>query len=299
MHTPAVGLLLSCLTVALAAPTAAQAPPAAAQTPPAAADANAPAPLIMIHREEVKPGRAAAHATNETAWAGAFAKAGVPVHWLGMTTVVGPTEAWFLEAHDSLASVERSEQAVDDNAALRAESDGFAASEGDLLSRSSTVLARYRPGLSYQPGVNLRDMRFMSVDLVRVKPGHIADFAEVWRAVVAAHTKANLTEHWAVYQVDSGMADGTFLFFYPHTSLAEVDAAGPAHAADAFRDAMGERGRLNMLQTEQSAIEMSMRFYFKLNPSMSTLPATWSAADPFWARPAPVVAQAGRSERKR
>jgi hypothetical protein len=272
--------------------------PAGAQTPPPGG-AEGPAPLLLIHREEIKAGRAAAHTVNETAWAGAFARSEIPVYWLGMTTIAGPSEAWFLEAHDSLASVQRGEEAVEAHAALRAESDGFAASEADLLTNVSRVIVRYRPALSYQPVVKLPEMRFMSVDMVHVKPGYVADFAEVWREIVAAHTASKMDEHWAVYEVESGMEDGTFLFFYPSRSLAEVDAAGPAHAADAFRDAMGERGRARSREVQQRAEVSSMRYHFRLSPAMSTLPATWAEADPFWNRPAPVATQAGRNDRRR
>lgn len=291
MRKPLSGLLMPTLALAIAAPVGAQTP--------APSTANDPAPLLLIHREELKPGHSAAHAASETAWAGAFAKAGVPVYWLGMTTIVGPSEAWFLERHESLASVERSEAVVDGNASLRAESDGFEAGEAEMVLRVSKVIARYRPGMSYQAGISLADKRFMAVDLVRVKPGYVAEFAENWREIVEAHTKAGLAEHWAVYQIDSGMADGTFLFFYPHASLAEADAAGPAHAANAYRDAVGERGRLKSRDVQQTAVEMSARYYFRLSPGMSTLPKTWSDADPFWNRPAPVVAPPARNERRR
>jgi hypothetical protein len=291
MMKTCTSLLLSGVAVAIAVPVGAQTP-----TPPGAL--NAPAPLVAIYREEVRPGKGAAHEANETSWAGAFAKAEVPVYWLGMTSVTGPNEAWFLEAQDSYEAFERGQQVVEAHATLRADSDAFSANESDILVRSSMIIARYRPGLSYQADVRLPDMRYMAVDVVRVKPGHIPDYAEVWRDIVAAHKTANMNEHWAVYQVETGMADGTFLFFYPHKSLAEADAAGPMHGSDAFGDAMGERGRQKSREVQARVVETSARYYFRLSPAMSTLPKTWSDADPFWNRPAPVVAQADRNKKK-
>jgi hypothetical protein len=289
MMKTCTSLLLSGVALAIAVPVAAQTPPRAL---------NAPAPLVAIYREEVRPGKGAAHAANETAWAGAFAKAEVPVYWLGMTTVTGPNEAWFLEAQDSYEAFERGQQVVEAHATLRLESDAFSANESDILTRSSMIIARYRPGLSYQADVRLPDMRYMAVDVVRVKPGRIPDYSEVWRDIVAAHKTANMNEHWAVYQVETGMADGTFLFFYPHKSLAEADAAGPMHGSDAFADAMGERGRQKSREVQASVVETSARYYFRLSPGMSTLPKTWADADPFWNRPVPVVAQADRNRKK-
>jgi hypothetical protein len=34
-----------------------------------------------------------------------FAKNKFPAYYMGMTAVTGPTQAWFLEPHDSLASI--------------------------------------------------------------------------------------------------------------------------------------------------------------------------------------------------
>lgn len=285
-----VRLLVSGIAVSLAVP-------AGAQTPPARS-AEGPARLIAIYREEVRPGKSAAHEANEAAWASAYAKAQAPVHWLGMTTIAGPSEAWFLEAHDSYAGFEKMQQAVEGNAALRAEGDKFSAADSDILSRSSTIIARYRPALSYQPDVSLPLMRYMTVDLVRVKPGYSGDFAEVWRAIVEAHKTAKMTEHWAVYQVESGMLDDTFLFFYPRKSLAEVDAAGPEHGAAAYRDAIGESGRARSREMSQAAIELSQTFLFRLNPAMSTLPTSWSDADPFWSKPAAVTADTAKKRKR-
>ncbi len=61
-----------------------------------------PPTLLVIYREEVRPGKGAAHSANEQAWSGAFTKGQAPVQWLGMTTIGGPNEAWFLSGHESV-----------------------------------------------------------------------------------------------------------------------------------------------------------------------------------------------------
>ena len=86
----------------------------------------------------------------------------------------------------------------------------------------------------------------MTVNLMRVKAGHVAKFTDGWRMIVDAHKKASMDEHWAVYEVESGMPDTTFLFLYARKSLAEVDASGPMHAAAGYRDAVGDSGRRQM-----------------------------------------------------
>ena len=76
----------------------------------------------------------------------------------------------------------------------------------------------------------------MIVSLIRVKAGHVATFTDGWRMIVEAHKKATMDEHWAVYQVESGMPDTTFLFLYARKSLAELDSSGPMHAATCYRE---------------------------------------------------------------
>jgi len=246
-----------------------------------------PPPLLVIYREEVKPGRGAAHAVNESAWAQGFAKAGVPQHWLAMTSMAGPTEAWFLSGYASYADIQKAEDAVEDTPAMRAIADKFSSQETDILERTTSIVAGYRPALSYQANVKLPTMRFMQVDVVRVRPGHDREFRAFWRAMVEAHTKAKMDEHWAVYESEAGVEDLTFYFIYPSVTLAAGDAAGPMHAADTFRTAVGEGGREQAREVHREAVESSKSYIFRLRPSMSTLPKEWSEADPFWAVKAP------------
>lgn len=305
MSKTAVRLLLMLGWSALqAVPAGAQTPaPAAAPSPaptaaktPASDDASMPA-FLQIEREEVRVGKGSAHATNEAAWAAAFAKSNSPIHWLGMTSLTGPSEAWFLTPQESFAAFEKLDASTEGNPALTAERDRLAAVDGDLLSRTSTIIAAYRPGLSYQPGVKLPTMRFMTVNLMRVKPGRVSSFTDAWRMIVAAHKKANLDEHWAVYQVESGMPDATFLFLYAHKSLAELDASGPLHTAAGYRDAVGESGRRQMDDTYQNGIEMTQTIHFRLRPGMSTLPKDWAETDAYWAPPAPVAVAAAAKKK--
>jgi hypothetical protein len=291
MRKTAVRLLVPALALAAATHVHAQAPPAQGINPTP--------PLLLIYREEVRPGKGAAHEANENAWAAAYSKGQAPLHWLGMVSMAGASEAWFLSGYASYEALQRAEDAIEENAAIRAESDRFSANESELLSRTSIITARYREDLSYQANVDLPSMRFMSVQMFRVKPGRGGEFSEAWQEVVEAHKKAKMDEHWAVYQVDAGLPDGTFLFFYARKSMAEIDASGPMHTAAAYRDAMGEGGRARMRTVNQNSVDLAQTMHFRFRPGMSTLPKAWADADPFWApKPAP-AAMAGRPEKKK
>ena len=265
-----------------ASPVAAQAGP----TPPEADPPN----LLAIYREEVKPGKAAAHSSNEQAWAAAFTKGQAPIHWLGMTTIAGPNEAWFFSRYDSFAALQKVQDAMESSAALTADEEKFSALDGDLLNRTSTIIARYQPELSYQPKVALAQMRFMQIDVVQVKPGYGNDFTENWRAIVAAHQKSKMNEHWAVFAVQSGLPTGTFLFMYPLKSLDHLDGVPGMHTGAEYRDAVGEAGRARLNQMARDGVAMQQTLLFAFRPRMSLLPKDFIEQDSaFWAPKPPAV----------
>jgi hypothetical protein len=253
---------------------------------------DSPPNLVVIYREEVRPGKAAAHTVNEQAWAAAFTKGQAPIRWLAMTTVAGPNEAWFLSPYESYAAFQKVEDAMQASAALTADQDKYSSQETDILSRTSTIVARYQPAMSYQPRVPIPQMRYMQVDVVQVKPGHGGDYTEAWQSIVAAHEKSKMDEHWAVYAVQSGMPTGTFLFMYPLKSLDHLDKVPAMHTATGYRDAVGESGRAKQNQLTRDGVAAQQTLIFAFQPKMSLLPKDFIDQDSaFWTpKPAPAAA---------
>jgi hypothetical protein len=268
--------------------------PALAQTPAAA---DGPPPILRIGREEMRPGKGAAHETNEANWAVAYAKTKMQNGWVGMTSMTGPSEFWYLSGYASWEEMEKANKADDANEAWTAENNKFSALDGEFLSRNSASIASYRPAMSYQAGSNLARFRYMSVQLIRLKPGHGREFVDLWREQVAAHEKAKMDEHWAFYQVSSGLQDGVYIYLQPHVSLAELDQSGPMHNNPTYRDAVGEAGRARAREAAQAAVESSQTLLFALSPKMTVAPQAWIEADPFWA-PKPVVAMKPAEKKK-
>ena len=260
--------------------------PTSAQTPAAAPDPNAPPAILNIFRESIKIGKNAAHETNEQAWAGVLAKAKWETGWLGTTAVTGPNEAWYFTGYPSWEAFEKDTNAKEAAEAL-ADTKKYSALDGDFLNNTSQIVARYRPGMSYQPNANLGTMRYFTINTVRVKPGQDAVFTERWREIVAAHEKAKLDEHWAVFSVSAGAPNGTYLFIYARKSLAELDAAAAAHTSDAYRDATGEAGRAKNLEMTREAVESDTTNHYAFSPKMSYVPKAWVDADPTYWTPAP------------
>ena len=241
-----------------------------------------PPKVLRIFREEVKPGKVAAHEKIEVGWPQAFAKANYPVHYVAMTSMAGPNEAWFLEGNDSFASIEKAEQVVEKNATLKAELEKLSERDGELLSVGRTILATYREDLSYRPNVTLSQMRYMTVTTTRVRPGHDSEFVALRKIVNAAHEKANMDEHWAMYQVVSGAPAGTYLLFLPIKSMAQMDGAQEIHGKP-FQDALGEENQKKVRELSSSAIMTSESTLFAFSPKMSYPSKEFATGDPdFW-----------------
>lgn len=268
--------------------------PALAQAPPSA---EAPPAILTIFREEVKPGKDAAHEAHEAGWPAAYAKAKSTNSSLAMTSMSGPTEAWFLSGYASWEEWEKRIKENEANEALSAELKKLWAHDGEMLSRSSQIIAAYRPAISYRAGSNLARFRYMQVRLLRVRPGRGREFVDYWRETVAAHEKANMDEGFAIYQVVSGLQEGTYLYLQPFVSMADIDKSGPMHGAAAYRDAVGESGRARNRDLTLIAVEWSQTLHFAFNPKMSYVPKPWMDADPFWA-PKPVVAAKPAEKKK-
>lgn len=279
--------LLASLAMGLASPAFAQ-DPTNDSTPP----------FLQIYREEVKPGKGPAHQANEAAWAAAYAKHKMTFGWLGATSLTGPSEAWYFTGLSSWEELEKNMKAEEANEALSAEVEKIAAQDGEFVNRSSGIVARFRPTMSYQPKVNLAQMRYFRIQLIRIKPGFGRQFADSWEEIVKAHEKAKMDEHWAYYQVVSGMPDGTYLYFQPLKSLADVDKVGPMHEADAYRNAVGDAGRARMQEATRAAAEWSQDVLLAFNPKMSYVGKPWIDADPAFWTPKPAAAPKKAGEKK-
>ncbi len=265
---------------------------------------SGPPKVLQIFREEVKPGKAPAHEKVEAGWPRAFAHANSPTHYLAMVSVTGPSEAWFITGFDSLAAWEKDRQDNQKNAALTAELNQLEEKDGELLSGLRSIVATYREDLSYRPtGANMGQMRYFYVTTFRIRPGHENDFIEANKIIRGAHEKANVPEHWAVFQVTSGMPNGTYLSFQPLKSLAEVDAFPQTHGKD-YQGAIGDEGRQKLRELAGAGTLFTETSIFAFNPKMSYVSQQTASADPdFWtpkavAKAAPAAKREVKEEAK-
>lgn len=240
-----------------------------------------PPPLMMFYREEVKPGHGAAHAATEAAWGRILAKGKSTDHYLGMTSLTGPSEAWFIMGYGSYADWEARQNEGDKNPALKKEIEAISQKDGEHLSGVRSFLAAYRKDLSFGPPVEIGKMRYMRVRTFRVKQGMGRAFEEGVKTALAAYEKSRFPASFAFYEVAAGTWSPTFVVLRPMKSLAEMD--GMEAADKAFQDALGEEGRRAMQKTFAETVNGVENQLFAFSPKLSYPGPGIVASDPaFW-----------------
>ena len=268
-----------CLTLSLASGLLAQAP-----------DPSGPPKVLQIFREEVKPGKGPAHQKWETGWPRAFARANWPTHSLAMTSVSGPSEAWYLTGYESFTAWEKDRQNFDKNQTLKAEDDRLSQGDGEFLSAARSIVAAYREDLSSKVAVQLPKMRYFRVLTFRVRPGHDSDFEDAAKIIKGGYEKANVALPWAVYQVSLGMPTPTYMVFLPMKSFDEIDAA--VARSKTMQEAYGEENQKKMTKLASDGYLTIDSNIFAFDPKMSYPAKEFIAADPdFWTTKPPPAAK--------
>jgi hypothetical protein len=242
-----------------------------------------PRKVMQIIREEIKAARSTAHGRAEQAYVRAFRAAKAPVYYVGLRSVTGPTEAWFLSSYDSYAALEEENDMVAKNPSLSRALETADDQDAPFRTNTRTIVAELQDELSYRMRPSVQDMRYIHVTTIRVRPGWGTAFEDVRKLAKAAHEKANVDEHWAIYHVVSGMSTGTYLMLQGSMSLKEEDT--DAHT-QAYRDAMGDDGRAKAQQFQRDGVLGTETALFEISPQMSNVPDEWLKARPdFWKLP--------------
>jgi hypothetical protein len=247
-----------------------------------AVPAPSPYKVLSITREAVKPGRAAAHDKLESEWARAEMAAGSPYHFLGIRSLTGPRETWFLSGFPSWAEYSRVGKAYNDAQALAAVDARMAPQESELLTDARSMMLVLRDSLSYGQG-DLPNMRFFSISRVSVRPGHTAEFVDQRKAIKAAHETAHVADSYSVYEVTAGAPAGTFFIFVGRKSLSELDDASTVHGAAYLAALGGDEGRTRNAAAVANFEVSSQTDLFAFLPKQSMVSAEWAKSDPsYW-----------------
>src|SRR5258708_20130515 len=242
-----------------------------------------PPKVLRIYREDVKEGKGSAHEKVEARWAQTMARLKYPANTLAMTSLTGTNQAWFLEGHDSFAAIGDAE-AFFAKPAYKSEIEALDAQDAEFLSTSRQWIAVFRNDLSYAIGRLMESIpkaRYVNVLIFRVHQGRDQEFVDLAKTAVAALGKSGSDQPVAVYQVLSGMPNGTFLLFEPSPSLKTLDD-GPARS-EAMMNAMRDSGSKRFINSAGETLASAESLLFTINPKMSYPPKEVAAGDPdFW-----------------
>jgi hypothetical protein len=248
-----------------------------------AAQEPGPPKIISVFVEEIKPGRTAAHQRVEAGYPRAFKDAKASPY-IAMTSISGRSEAWFLVGFDSYEAMEKENQHIEKNAKLSAALARLDEQDAPFRANQRAMILRYREDLSYQPGVNLAEMRYFQVITFRVRPGHVRSFVEARRMSKSHHEQAKVDEHYAIFQADSGLPAGTFMMFIPRKSLKELDT--DPHTKE-YQDAVGDEGRKKLDKMSSEDVLVVETSIFAFSPSMSYPSEALLKGDPAFWKPKP------------
>lgn len=246
---------------------------------------NHPPKVLVIGREDVKPGKSMGHEKSEAAWTQAFVRAKWPTYYLAMNAISGPSQVWFCTGYDSFADMEKDSQASEKSPILTAARNQYGAAESEYLEGGRGLIATFSDDISYRPGFNLAEMRYFRVRTTRVKYGHDADYAELRKMINAALERAGSKQSVVTFHVISGAPAGTYLSFYPSKSAAEWDQAGPN-----LREMLGSDFD-KFMSLADKAVAGYEDNVFQFSNKMSYASPQMIAADKWWA-PKPAAAPA-------
>ena len=252
---------------------------------------HGPPPVLLVVREDIKPGMMGVHSRHAAEFANAFRKLQTPNYRIALVPVAGSeNEVLYITGAGTFAELEGMQKATDEKMGavtgmMKADMARLDKEAPDLHAGMRDMFAILRSDLSYNPGVAIATMRYFAITTVRVRIGHEAEYAELVKITNAARDKAKAELHVATFQVIAGTGANTYMNFRPMKSLADYDLKIAARV----RAAMTEDQQKRVDKLANDAIAGSESSIYAMTPSMSYLSKEMIAGDPTFWTPKPMV----------
>lgn len=236
--------------------------------------------MLTIIRESVKVGRGADHARHEAGWPAAYEKAKSPYYYLAITSMTGPSEAWYLAPFDSHAAIAESMKMEDKDPVLSVELARLGEKDAEYLEGWRAVQTRARPDLSFGQYPNLAKARFFQVSIFTVRPGQNALFESIIKAYNVSRQRVAPDSSYRVYATIAGSVGSSYYFFQSVEDYAHFDRTGDEHQKT-FAAATPEETAVFNKWGDAVMREETQRF--RLDPKQSYVSKETRATDPeFW-----------------
>jgi hypothetical protein len=244
--------------------------------------------MLQIIIEEVKVGHDADHAKTEAGWPVAFEKAKMPYYGLGMVTLTGRPEAWFINPFESNETLGDSIKRNSDDPVLAAELARLSRADADHINGVRTIMASARKDLSHGQYPDTTRQRFWEITLFRVRAGHEQEFEAAAKTYGAAASRVAPDMSYRVYDVLAGMPAPAYFVFSSVVAFADFDKAQAAGEALMKGMSKDEAAVMQKFSTDGLINVETQRL--RLDPDMSYVPKEVRAQDPaFWMPKKPAV----------
>ena len=253
---------------------------------------------LDVYVARVKPEKRAAFDEVNKKWADANRRHNGDL-WLALEVEYGEQNTVvFSSSRESYGDVEKSsgvfEGAINKafgEAGARALFQQFS----DTLESSRSEIRQRRWDLSYNPPADraaymqlLGKTRWIRSIIVRVRPGHAAEFEAMMKEINAASQKSNAPGMRWVSQVTEGGNPGTYYITRIMTSLAELDQA------TSMQEMLGEEGYERFQKMNAEAVAGVEYVLYRVVPELSNLPPEVTAVAPEFWTPKPKAAAASK-----
>jgi hypothetical protein len=238
-----------------------------------------PPQFLNIYRESVKVANLDAYNAIERKAVHTCVRVKCPnIYFAAVSREQDTQWTWFFSSFDSREDVDRVAAIYAQKAELNAAMARIVESKKDIVSPPQNALARYREDLSRDFGVDIPHARFLTITVIQVRDGHLAEFEERQRLINRMTGNRDSESAFArpvglVYQAVSETTAETFYVILPHHNLLKREQASPRDSA-----VEPEVKRLTDVAVADSATTLPT-----IRPDFSLVPRNWIAADPdFW-----------------
>ncbi len=237
--------------------------------------------LIRLSKFEVKIGKMDEFAGISRQVRQALNAGNADYHFVAATPIAGAGGVVdFLAFYDDYAQIEKSMKSFNETTTALMRTVEFSHGASDSVQGTHGIIAKFRPDLSYNPQkLDLANATSWELSVVRLKPGYSRDFEDLEKQSIELHQKANIDEHWVVYQVEYGAQTPSFIFLTALKSLADLDMDRKAAHEKVFTEAV--RRQFSRVFKEGGDFQQST--ILTVRPDLSRPPQTLVAANPsFW-----------------
>jgi hypothetical protein len=240
--------------------------------------------LNMVH-QQLKPGRSGAYDELETSLARIYNRENLPIFWLELESMTGPSEVLYLHFFDSAEEMGKATEAL--SAGLTADPKLKEMQDRllqDNISSATSVLAVRRDDLGYRANsMDFSKMRMLHLTTIFGHPGYERAFMQAEWSLSEASERVNAKAAWAVYEVTAGLPEPSFVIVTPMRSLTDVDDA--LETNQALRKVGGGAVEENLQELGRVAYGASDSQLFSVHQKASHVSREFAAGDPnFWSQ---------------